>query len=709
MTEDESPAMTSIEPELTQPAFVGETSMIHALRQTEARLDSLAAYREGSLDTNISALTPTPSSDVTATVEKRSRGWLRAILRCHGIAREISQHYALLRSFFDEVHVLYPFLHPPAVWQTYEFLSRRSLNVSADDLAKNGESRTSLAILFLGLAVGRCTSSSRVDDADGTHSAGWSFFNVSMYLLRQPLNLTEDCAISVQGLQALMMMVVYLFRLDANERAERILGYAISSAHILGLHRRMTYTPMRLVEAESCVRAWWCLYVLDRRMSLETGRPFVIQDANVDTRYPLALSDAWLEEHKFEHQMTDDLEAEAQLDVARSGVNAIPYFIAMISYSKIVGNVWTAVNSPEQSSCGTNTMARNYIDLLLENFTRSLPPSLSWPLSPISEDQLTNLEWWQIKQRVLIRLRCIFLKILIRRPRAQESSSLPEIERAQLAASIIEIFDSIPAHFPKFLFPFTHFIMAATMVLFGIVVKSPELQAQHCNSILSATHTLVLCCRKSWVSGKTIRTISRLNFMVQRTLVDLTDRAPHQKQAGNAAGAPAEARTTSETQLVVNANLSTSQSALPVATAPRIRGQSQESPGSASLSAGTHPLERHTSAGSSVRMMDPVRPDRRPMLADGADRLPPAWPVAPNAPVSHVAASSPRHDVQPAQVSGPGPAENCDSTVSDALPWPMSTSTVDDLPSWAMTDFEFEQEFQFVGPVGAFNFMGSNL
>jgi hypothetical protein len=187
--------------------FVGETSILHTLRQTEAQLGNLGAeFRPNTPLSSGRPLTPKFCSTIDINAEKNSRSWLRSILLSYGIVPDKTEYDTLLYIFFDELHILYPFLHPPTVRQTYDYLWRRSLLVSPNDLEQDGESRISVAIVFICLANGRCTASSRVDNADATHSAGWSLYSVATYLLRQFLDLTFDSAITLHELQASALM-----------------------------------------------------------------------------------------------------------------------------------------------------------------------------------------------------------------------------------------------------------------------------------------------------------------------------------------------------------------------------------------------------------------------------------------------------------------------------------------------------------------------
>lgn len=199
---------------------------------------------------------------------------------------------------------------------------------------------------------------------------------------------------------------MYLFRLDASEKAERILAHAISSAHILGLHRKVTYAQKNVFEDEMFTRVWWCLYALDRRLALESGRPFVIQDVSNDTRNPCNVSDDWLERHKSTTATVSKLENEIKAESLLAHNTAMPYLEATISYSRVVGDVWKAVYGADAAARSTRGILCDYLDLLLENWRQTLPPCLKYQPSVPYEGQFSNLEWWQIKQCLFIHMVC---------------------------------------------------------------------------------------------------------------------------------------------------------------------------------------------------------------------------------------------------------------------------------------------------------------
>jgi hypothetical protein len=197
---------------------------------------------------------------------------------------------------------------------------------------------------------------------------------------------------------------VYLFRLDANEKAEKILAQAVSNSHILALHRKTTYRNMSLFEDEMSRRLWACIYVLDRRVSLETGRPFLIQDVNADTDQPANLGDEWMQRQKHSTATREEMSSEIEMEVTTSPKTAIPYLCSMIMYSRVVGDVWKVVHCGDSVVQNGPNLVELYLEPTIEMAKKSLVDNLNYNSSVTFEDQFSGLEWWQIKQIILIHM-----------------------------------------------------------------------------------------------------------------------------------------------------------------------------------------------------------------------------------------------------------------------------------------------------------------
>ncbi|KAF4548073.1 Fungal specific transcription factor domain-containing protein 63 [Elsinoe fawcettii] len=456
-------------------------------------------------------------------IQATSKIWLREVQSAHGIIPDKAEYCNLLDIFFEEVHVLYPYLHKPSILEDHDYLWRNSMLVSCTDLEQSGRSKLSVALVFVGLALGRCTASSRMDTTDGVHSAGWAFYNIAMDLSRPSLDLTSDTTITLPELQLLVLMVIYLFRLDASEKAERILANAISAAHVLKLHKQASYSRLSAFDDEMLTRLWWILFILDRRLSLESGRPFLIQEANIDVRLPLNISDIWLTRHRTTTSTMQDIKEVVDTELALSQHTVVPYLEALINQSRVATDVWNIVYRSAQNISETMSIVHDSLDTTLDHWWQVLPKFLRYEETTPYQEQFTGMDWWRVKQCLSLHTRYAFLKLLLRKTLSQTiNEPITNYRRirgdalcAERAASIVGIFENIPRTFPKYSFTFMHPMMSATMILYSITIRNPALWSAYMDRILFAVNSLITYCQKTWVSGKMIRTVSSLNKIVQ--------------------------------------------------------------------------------------------------------------------------------------------------------------------------------------------------
>lgn len=174
------------------------------------------------------------------------------------------------------------------------------------------------------------------------------------------------------------MKVVYLFRLDANERAQNVLALAISHAHALGINRSSISEKMTVFDDESFRRIWWSIYVLDRRLCLETGRPFLILDMNVDADLPSDVDEGWMLRHKDSTARAADLNPSSLFTSGDSQSSPVAYLKAMIGYSRIWGKVWEGVYAAPVAKQPLSNLLREYVETSLDQWRQCLPAALIW-------------------------------------------------------------------------------------------------------------------------------------------------------------------------------------------------------------------------------------------------------------------------------------------------------------------------------------------
>lgn len=192
-----------------------------------------------------------------------------------------------------------------------------------------------------------------------------------------------------------------MFRLDAQQRAARLLALAVCNAHIIGLNRQSTLDNMPVFSSQMFCRAWWCVYVLDRRLGIESGRPYLLHDSNIDTSLPLDLGDDWLTRFLSRPEKTAQLQQETAMEISSEPVTSMPYLSAMVRYSRVVGKAWELLYGVKTSSSMSSAMVE-YADNVLCNLMETIPESLSYNPKVAKDVQIGNRLRWQVKQSMLL-------------------------------------------------------------------------------------------------------------------------------------------------------------------------------------------------------------------------------------------------------------------------------------------------------------------
>ncbi|KAG9187029.1 hypothetical protein G6011_10137 [Alternaria panax] len=503
--------------------FAGETSMRYSLELMEDRLNRLGVNRlDRPSSPQAQSLTPvfrpsTPAKTSPVSKEFWSRtGDIRQLLESHGLVLQLEEWKTHLEVYFAEMHSLYPFLHPPYFWDTFNQLCAcYASNIPMLD-SSNRDLELRLAIVFLSLATGRCTTANRKQN-EAHHSAGWSLYCVANELIGDVLQLCGNSKSPMLQLQTFCAMVVYLFRLDANERAQNVLALAVSHAHAVGINRISTSGRITVFEDESFRRIWWCIYVLDRRLCLETGRPFFILDINTDAALPSDVDDDWMLIHK---DLAVPEAGQDSLGLAKPSndlFSPIAYLKAMIGYSRIWGKVWESVYAAPVAKQPLNNLHREFLEASLDRWRQELPAKLIWtsPQSHRTEDPSTGL--FVDYQRFILHLRYHYMKLMIQKPALEQCSA--DLERN---INCIGIADLIISEFLQWherlnilKFPYVTYLLGATIASLSILISELSLLEAHLSFVISAAELLKQSCYESWVSGKTTRTIARVYSLVQ--------------------------------------------------------------------------------------------------------------------------------------------------------------------------------------------------
>ncbi|BCS14489.1 hypothetical protein ALUC_61045A [Aspergillus luchuensis] len=274
-------------------------------------------------------------------------------------------------------------------------------------------------------------------------------------------------------------------------------------------------------------RMWWSLYILDRRLAIETGHPFLIQDINVDTPLPRPVEDDQLSDSR--NCPNADLDIPQPSEANGPHITSFPYFKAMITYSQVLGKVWESLYGAKSLDLAPNYPLREHVERLLFRAQKDIHQDFAHPHYGPRATQLAETPWWLIKQQALMRTRWLSVRLLIRRPLLYASVSPDgtpidsfenEMSCMQIANSVIEEVSQFPEEKAIFTFPFIHYLIGATITSLGLIMKENTFKAAYGGATVHAVRLLESYCTKTWVSGKLIRVVSRLRHMASRLWKD---------------------------------------------------------------------------------------------------------------------------------------------------------------------------------------------
>lgn len=188
--------------------FAGEMTMTPTFEDESDRLDHNSTVSSAMrVDYSSPASSLHPPATSPSDVAGRKRGWFECLLARHGVVTDQQQCKYHLQVYMDEVHPMYPVVHPPAVWDIFNEMWEHSSSSSSTQSGQSEQLRVSVALVCFCLALGRCSMSARMSDPSGVESSGWSLYNVGMSLLGDLLETSNTAIKSLLMLQVLMVRV----------------------------------------------------------------------------------------------------------------------------------------------------------------------------------------------------------------------------------------------------------------------------------------------------------------------------------------------------------------------------------------------------------------------------------------------------------------------------------------------------------------------
>ncbi|KAG0648991.1 putative transcriptional regulatory [Hyphodiscus hymeniophilus] len=182
----------------------------------------------------------------------------------------------LIGSYYASVHMMIPILHWPTFQQEYEAVYKAG--------TLHGVPPVWTSLLFAILAVGVLFST---EPSIPRPYKGKEFIEIS----RKLIDMWNDEFV-IDHARTAILTSVFLTEMNLKSAAWTWLASAVRISQDIGLHCETGPWPM--IEGEMRRRVWWGIYVWDRHMSLELGRPLLIEDTDCDVGLPAAIDDHYI-------------------------------------------------------------------------------------------------------------------------------------------------------------------------------------------------------------------------------------------------------------------------------------------------------------------------------------------------------------------------------------------------------------------------------
>lgn len=168
---------------------------------------------------------------------------------------------------------MFPLYHEP----TFRFLLEKQYS---DDPYEGSGWWASLNIaLALAYRIRVVKTMGRADNGD---SKAWAYFKNAV-AMHPELTLKNSDLLSVA---ALLAMALFMQGTPNPQPSFALAGAAIRLAHSIGLHRRVTGFGLNPSEVEQRRRVYWIAYLIDKDMSLRSGRPSLQNEDDFTVELP---------------------------------------------------------------------------------------------------------------------------------------------------------------------------------------------------------------------------------------------------------------------------------------------------------------------------------------------------------------------------------------------------------------------------------------
>lgn len=269
----------------------------------------------------------------------------------------------LIEGFFSRRWPQFPALHKPT------FLEKHYLPFS------QGEAVGDLSLFQVNIVLA-IAASERARTDERYRQLQDDFFQSATASLGGALA-TDD----FDSIQRLLLLCIYCNNEPQSVDLWHAIGLALRLAVGMNLHRIETITSKEPLEAEMCKRLFWCVYTMDRGISMSLGLPLGIQDADITMPLPLSLS--------------DDVLANPSQETPLSfgpDVNDLSTFLHIIELRRINADIYKSLHS-----AGDTNLEGSNIDVIrVQHHTRLNQWLISAPRYLVPTSMHQTPEWFQI-------------------------------------------------------------------------------------------------------------------------------------------------------------------------------------------------------------------------------------------------------------------------------------------------------------------------
>ncbi|KAF5027781.1 hypothetical protein F66182_112 [Fusarium sp. NRRL 66182] len=257
----------------------------------------------------------------------------------------------LLHAYQCSSHTMFPILHFPTF--------RASVNELYNSSGASRASPAWLSMFFSVLAAGSLFSPT-------SNSQPNSFYEPAEFL--ETANKMIDPWVNdftLDHARALILVTHCLNEMNLKSAAWSWLGRAVRVSQDLSLHTESG--PWPVIEGEMRRRTWWMIYIMDRTLATELGRPVLINDEDCDVSLPAGVDDQYIHEGGM---------------MVPNGAEPLTHsFLAVIhvvrSYSSLLAALTPQAMSPAQISA-----LDAHFKKCLNTFPPACEPSSTVPLAP---------------------------------------------------------------------------------------------------------------------------------------------------------------------------------------------------------------------------------------------------------------------------------------------------------------------------------------